>query len=687
MGTTHFLFGIHCHQPTDNFSSVVNEAILKSYRPFFEVASRYEAFHFSVHFSGWLLEYIRMQDSVLFKLMQEMALRNQIEFFSGGFYEPILSAIPSQDRIDQVTKLNDYIQTHFHQIPRGLWLTERVWDSGLISDMKKCGIDYMVVDDYHFISTGFDQQNLYGYYLSENNGETMALFPINKTLRYLIPFKEVHDATQYLCSLSSKEDKTAILFDDGEKFGVWPQTYEWVYGSGWLEQFLDAIGKKESVRTTTYGEYFDTHKALGLAYLPAYSYYEMGEWSLNSKDAIAMERMKAGLTDYSEDERNKFFKGTIWKNFLVKYYESNHIHKRTLELSTARHEVNEKEFDEWLFKAQTNDVLWHGIFGGLYLPNLRDNAYRFIIQAENLRYGITSPRLEVNDFNMDSYQDLKFIGNRFIALFDSRRGGQMSELSLRDVCFNLQNTLRRYEEPYHEKILSEQKKVLSEESYGIDTIHNLPSENIDTFKEMLVFDWYAKNSFIDHITDEEFDAERFGRCTFTEYGDFTNHPFNLSEEGNCAATFTRHGGIYIHGIKYESTLAKQYRFLEEGIEFEIGLNSDYPGSLYYLLEMNFHFAQLKYVFINGNYMENQPFSLKENILIMEDPYTSKEITITVNAAQQIVLAPTNTVSQSESGFELTNQGISIAFVVPYTQDMSITGSMIIRNKGISRVTF
>lgn len=681
MGTTHFLFGIHCHQPTDNFHSVVQEAISKSYRPFFDVLSRYGSFHFSVHFSGWLLEFIRIHDAELFTLMQQMSERGQIEFFSGGFYEPILSAIPSQDRMDQVKKLNAYIQMHFYQTPRGLWLTERVWDSALVGDMKKCGIDYMVVDDYHFVSTGFEEKNLYGYYLTENGGEKIALFPINKTLRYLIPFKGVEGVVDYLNTFSPQEDKAAVLFDDGEKFGVWPKTYEWVYESGWLEQFLNTLETQEGVRGLTYGEYFDTHKALGLAYLPPYSYYEMGEWSLKAHDAIAMERIKNSLSSYPEDELNKFIKGSIWKNFLVKYYESNHIHKRTLELSAVRDEVHQNGFDEWLFKAQTNDVLWHGVFGGLYLPNLRDNAYRFILEAENLRYGDAAPSVEVNDFNMDGYSDLKFVGEHFIALFDSRLGAQMNELGLRDVCFNLQNTLRRYEESYHDKILTPQKSVNSEHSDGIDTIHNLSSENIEGYRELLVFDWYAKNSFIDHIADDTFDPTTFARCTFAEYGDFADQPFEITEQGDCFAVFRRQGGIYVDGVNYKTTLTKRYRFTEKGIEFEILLDSSYEGMLNYVMEMNFHFAQLDKVTLVGSSIENDPFALEGDTLILEDPYTAKVITVTAEGAAKIFVTRTDTLSQSETGFEITNQGVSMAFVVPYQKHANVSGSMLLERKG------
>ncbi|MCK9372336.1 MAG: DUF1926 domain-containing protein [Sulfuricurvum sp.] len=682
MGITHFLFGIHCHQPVDNFHEVVDDAIAKSYRPFFEVASRYESFRFSVHFSGWLLEFIQTRDPELFSLMQEMARGGRIEFFSGGFYEPILSAIPRKERIDQVNKLNTYIQKYFDQTPRGLWLTERVWDSSLVGDMRECGIEYMVVDDYHFISTGFDAENLYGYYLTENGGETMALFPINKTLRYLIPFKGAQGVKEYLSALSATEDRAAVLFDDGEKFGAWPKTYEWVYESGWLEQFLAGLAGAPEVLSSTYSDYFDSHKPLGLAYLPPYSYFEMGEWSLTPHDAIMLEKIKGSLSEYSEESVSKFVKGSIWKNFLVKYYESNHIHKRSLELSAVRNEVNNSDFDEWLFKAQTNDALWHGVFGGLYLPNLRDNAYRFIIEAENIRYKERESILEINDFNMDGYDDVKFIGNRYIALFDSRIGGQMNEFGLRETCFNLQNTLKRYVEPYHEAIMNPNIRGEEEVNEGITTIHALSTEKMEGLKELLIADWYHKNSFIDHISDESFDENRFKECSFPEYGDFVNTPFTLKKgEKIFTAVFERRGGVYADGVKYSATLTKHYRFTDEGIGFEISLESEYTGSLMYCMEMNFHFAELHKVNFNGIGIENGCITLAGDTLEIDDPYTATTVTITVREGEKIILSQIDTVSQSEIGFDLTNQGVSIAFVVPYQKSFNVTGSMTLKTKG------
>ena len=39
-----FLFGIHCHQPAENFYNVVDWAINESYAPFIEVALKNKKF-------------------------------------------------------------------------------------------------------------------------------------------------------------------------------------------------------------------------------------------------------------------------------------------------------------------------------------------------------------------------------------------------------------------------------------------------------------------------------------------------------------------------------------------------------------------------------------------------------------------------------------------------------------------
>ena len=60
----------------------------------------------------------------------------------------------------------------------------------------------------------------------------------------------------------------AIYFDDIEKFGIWPETYEWVYGKGWLEAFIEGCSRPTGSRRCTFREYRARAPTRGIVYLP-----------------------------------------------------------------------------------------------------------------------------------------------------------------------------------------------------------------------------------------------------------------------------------------------------------------------------------------------------------------------------------------------------------------------------------
>ena len=665
------------HQPVDNFKEVITEAVNVCYAPFFEVLSRYPAFKFSVHCSGWLMEQIENDHPKLFKTIVELSKKGSIEFLSAGYYEPILSVIPSADRVAQIKKLSTDIEKKFNQKPKGLWLTERVWESSLIPDLCDAEIKYTLLDDYHFQTAGFDEEMLDGYYTTEEGGEYVAVFPISKRLRYALPFTGIESAIEAIKSYKREENSAAIIFDDAEKFGMWPGTHSWVYEKGWLERFIQAVLKDESIVSEHYGTYLREHKTRGIAYVPNVSYYEMGEWSLKADDALKLEsfREEMGEERYSLGGV-KFLKGGIWKNFFVKYEESNHIHKRMLELSKLRDSIADKNFDDALYKLQTNDVLWHGVFGGLYLPNLRDNAYNYLITCENIRYG-NQTLAYTDECEMDGYAKQKLITPQYIFRFDSKVGAQLIEFDSREGCFNWQNTLTRRKEAYHEKILHQaalkEDNAQNKNLDGIDTIHNIAHRTDEEIQDALVYDWYLKNSFIDHISDKSMTLESFRHCNFREYGDFVNQPFVHAVE-NDTISFAREGGIYLPQ-KHPATLIKSYRNTECGFDFVIDFNTDFDYFFNYMLELNFHFAEYAKVKLNGNSVSLGAKIERVKSLEIEDGYLRKKITLRVDSQVDILYYPLKTVSQSEQGYDLTIQGLSIGLVLPFSKNFSLEGSL------------
>src|SRR5207253_2586313 len=180
----------------------------------------------------------------------------------------------------------------------GLWLTERVWEPELAADLALAGVRYALVDDRHFLVSGFAGDRLHAPFWTESDGKRVALFPIDERLRYLIPFQPAADIAAYLRQLRERGAPLAVFVDDGEKFGGWPGTKEWVYQRGWLAQFLDAMGAlvaSGEIRLTTPATALAEVPSGGLAYLPTASYREMEGWALPPDAALRLARLERDL--------------------------------------------------------------------------------------------------------------------------------------------------------------------------------------------------------------------------------------------------------------------------------------------------------------------------------------------------------------------------------------------------------
>ena len=233
---------IHAHQPVGNFDDVFERAYQQSYSPFIDVLSRHPAIRVGLHYSGPLLEWIERAHPEYFDRLRELIRRGQVEMVGGGFYEPILVAIPPKDRGEQIARFSDYLSKHFEARPRGAWLTERVWEPQIPSTLAPAGVEYTLVDDNHFLGAGFEPSDLYGHYLAEDLCHVVKVLPGLKSLRYLIPFREVAETTQFLhASAGEHAGGFATMGDDLEKFGVWPGTHEHCYQNGWLERFFSVL--------------------------------------------------------------------------------------------------------------------------------------------------------------------------------------------------------------------------------------------------------------------------------------------------------------------------------------------------------------------------------------------------------------------------------------------------------------
>lgn len=503
------LFGVHAHQPIGNFPEVIKDAHERCYRPFFETLFRYPDFYFAAHFSGWLLDFLFEYYPQDMAMLKTMVKRGQVELFGAGDTEPVLTVIPEQDRMGQIKALSSRLKKNLGQQPQGAWLTERVWEATVIPSLADCGIRYVIVDDYHFICAGKDLAELDGYFSTEENWRRLDLFPISEQLRYKLPFSPAHDAIAYLASLAdhqqTERQSAAIYFDDIEKFGIWPETYDWVYTQGWLEQFIQGVLASPRIQTQHFRDYHAHEKTRGIVYLPTTSYMEMSEWTLPAVPAHTYADLVQRAKTEGWYERSKsFLRGGIWKNFFSRYPESNWMHKRMLGLSARYAALPAKQrtptMQQCLYASQANDAYWHGLFGGLYLPHLRRAIYNNLVALEALLDQCQPrPNQYEEDTDLDGINEIYLQNSQLQAVVKLDGRASLCELDAYTLRHNFADTLTRQTEHYYRKIQPELQQGSHHHQSGIASAHDRISFKHVISQADLQPDAHAQHLFVDYL--------------------------------------------------------------------------------------------------------------------------------------------------------------------------------------------
>ncbi len=223
------------------------------------------------------------------------------------------------------------------------------------------------------------------------------------------------------------------------------------------------VANRDWLEVTTLGRAVDTTLPLGKVYVPDGSYREMTEWVLPPALHHDYEQAKTHLaaSDLATEVKPFFRAGGFWRNFKARYPESDEMYARMLGISRRLAEASTREGADpdyleiarrELYRGQCNCPYWHGAFGGLYLPHLRNAIYRCLITAHNAlddAEGKTDPRvaLEVGDFNLDARQEVKLENESLVVMARPAQGGQIYELDVRQTAINVLATLQRRPEP------------------------------------------------------------------------------------------------------------------------------------------------------------------------------------------------------------------------------------------------
>jgi 4-alpha-glucanotransferase len=621
------LLAVHNHQPVGNFVSVFDRAFRDCYLPFFRVLKRHPGIKMTVHFSGPLWEAMDDTQRECSELVAELVDRGQIEILGGGFYEPILTIIPEADRQGQLRLMGDFLEARFGSRPRGIWLTERVWEPGLPKTLAAAGIEYTLLDEEHFHYAG--AEDIHRIYITEDEGRPLRLFPIDKTLRYLIPFRPLEEIRRAFDIIRSK-GTLAVLGDDGEKFGMWPGTREWVYDQGWLENFLTFVEADERLETRTFSEVLDAIPPAARVYLPPASYEEMMNWVLDPEAARVFADLKLRLPA----DGRRFLRGGFFRDFFLKYRESDHLHKRMLGISRKVLARGDEDARRELYRGQCNDAYWHGVFGGLYLPHLREAAYYHLLQAEK-----TVPAengWQASDDDMDGRTEVSRRDDRYGLLVKPAFGGAVTEIDYFPQARNLCDVLSRRSESYHVV-----RHAPPHQEGG--SIHDLAKELPAEAERLFRYDRYPRYCAIDHFLHPDTRLEDFQSSAHGEQGDFIGQPYAWSIVQD-RLFLSRKGAVWAGGRHVPISIQKE--IWPEGTDVHVlctisNLCND-DIVLWYASEWNF-------------YQIPEEFAADEGGASL----AGGRLRFSFEPPRGFWHFPLQTLSQSEKGYDIIHQGFCL----------------------------
>jgi alpha-amylase len=454
---------VHDHQPVGNFDFVFEAAYRKAYLPFVEVLERHPTIGVDFHFSGPLFDWLEQAHPEYLDRIAALVANKQAGLLAGAYYEPILPPIPFQDQVGQIQALVARLKKRFGITPRGMWLAERVWEPGLPAALAQAGIEFTLLDGTHFKQVGFGDEKLFGRWTTESEGQAVSVFPIHDGVRDLIPFASVEEAIALLRKLSVEGGRDVVFGDDGEKFGDWPGTHALCYEQGWLERFFTEIERDPSLSVRPVSEGYEDSSSQGLVYLPAASYFEMMEWAESAPRQSALRKARESLKAAETwSSIAPFVRGVSWRNFLIRYPESNRLHKLAQSLSgqirteldrkpaPARKKALLKALDH-VWQAQCNCGYWHGVFGGLYLPHLRRALHGHLARAERLFNGEVS-KVSRTDWDLDGHEEVVLRDASQWLSIHLGQGAGIPVWWLDRPALNLADAMTRQEEAYHARI-------------------------------------------------------------------------------------------------------------------------------------------------------------------------------------------------------------------------------------------
>ena len=487
-------------------TETLNDFYERSYMPFLKMLHNIDM-PMTMYYSGELLSWLVKKNNGLQLLINNLVKKRKIELLGGGFYSPLFSLIPRKDRVGQIELMTTSLSKMFGKRPRGMWISERVWEPSMPMTMYNAGMEYTFIDEEFFEDAGLFNGELYSPCLTEDQGKKVVIFPItNRLIRDIFIEEPERLVKQIIACGSEKEDRVVSMMISGEELDL---------STDQKDKFLSLINcikaNEKDIEVVLPGKIVRTLSNMKKVYFGCVSPGDIGRWSgpvfreqpivktQEEEDNLSIENFNSGY-----DQQEKVINSqSFFRHFLAKYPESNYLYSKMIYthnlITKFRGDKQRKKAAlTELYKSQNNRAFWHGgSLAGIYSAENRRYAYACLIQAEKTTRDRSGFRASIirDDFDMDGNVEIMYKSLSFNAIIH-RKGGCLFELDYLRTPHNYFSTMARHKEWYHKEETT---------------------------------DKYTRNSFVDHFFRPDEKNSNFNKMDYHESGEFISGLYKIEK--------------------------------------------------------------------------------------------------------------------------------------------------------------
>lgn len=707
--TVSFSLIIHNHQPVGNFGWVIEDVYEHAYAPLLDALERHPGVRLALHYTGPLLQWLTANRPEALDQIRALVNRGQIEIVGGAYYEPILITLPDRDRHGQLVRMGDELERLFGRRPAGAWLAERVWEPSLAYDLAAAGYRWTILDDSHLRAASIKEDAMWTAFTTDDRGLRLTVLGTEQGLRYRIPFKPVEDVISYLAERRTPDGRfVGVMGDDGEKLGAWPGTFAYCWSNErWVERFFEAIEVNAAwLKTVTPSSWLEHQPPTTRAYFPTASYVEMTEWVLPPDETPIFSRLLDTARERGLPEA-RYLRGGFWRNFAARYREVNELHKQMLRVSAkvdamAPGAARERA-TEHLYRGQSNDCYWHGLFGGIYITHMRMATLANLIAAEDLAEtaaaASTPPGAgswpfgaHLVDTDLDAVDEVLVSMPNQTIVVDPEHGAGVSSWDLRASRVALGSVLRRRPEAYHADLIAHERAAEAGALAGpgaLDasgtpkTIHEMVAVTESGLSSRLHYDRHERRSGLIHLLPAggATTADQLVSATYDELGDFVEGAFELVELADDRLLARRAGTVTQPGEPGALVVEKAFRFaggrLDPSLQLSTTVKNTGDAELSFELAVEWNVNMLGGGHNPDAWYETDPGNRASRVLhdapgelgavpclAFGNDYEGVRVEAAIEPASAVSWYPVETISNSDIGFERVYQGSSMLFRWP-----------------------